>query len=66
MSPLLLGAAWILFVISCFASMTPMANSARPRTSSRPSSSRPSSSRTPVTASARPTHSRQQQDDQPI
>jgi hypothetical protein len=23
MSPLLLGAAWILFVISCFASMVP-------------------------------------------
>ncbi len=23
MSPLLLGAAWLLFVVSCFASMTP-------------------------------------------
>lgn len=33
MSPLLLGAAWILFVISCFASMTPTSNSSRPRTS---------------------------------
>lgn len=33
MSPLLLGAAWILFVVSCFASMTPMGNSTRPRTS---------------------------------
>lgn len=32
MSPLLLGAAWILFVVSCFASMTPAA-SARPRPS---------------------------------
>lgn len=30
MSPLLLGAAWILFVISCFASMVA---DAKPRTS---------------------------------
>lgn len=36
MSPLLLGAAWILFVVSCFASMTPAAT-ARPRASTRAS-----------------------------
>jgi hypothetical protein len=28
MTPLLLGAAWLLFVISCFASMTPAATKA--------------------------------------
>lgn len=33
MSPLLLGTAWILFVISCFASMTPTSNASRPRSS---------------------------------
>lgn len=26
MTPLLLGAAWLLFVISCFASMAPASN----------------------------------------
>lgn len=31
MSPLLLGAAWILFVISCVASMTPKAKTAQPK-----------------------------------
>jgi hypothetical protein len=50
MSPLLLGAAWLLFVISCFASMTPTANSTRrPRTSSNASS-----------------HATPQKDDQPL
>jgi hypothetical protein len=30
MTPLLLGAAWILFVISCFASMSPNQVNAQP------------------------------------
>jgi uncharacterized protein YfaQ (DUF2300 family) len=46
MSPLLLGAAWILFVISCLSSMTPGTNSTRSRSSANTSahaSTRPTS-----------------------
>lgn len=34
MTPLLLGAAWLLFVISCFASMVPSGN-AKPAVKSK-------------------------------
>ncbi len=37
MSPLLLGAAWLLFVISCFTFMTPTGDSTRSRTSAHAS-----------------------------